>query len=264
MERAALFDVDGTLVDTNHLHVTTWWEAFRQTGHQVPMHAIHRAIGLGSGDLVAHLLGDDRDKALDEELSAAHKALYGQYFDRLPALRDAGRLLRHLDQNGWTVVLATSAGGSELAALRRSIDADDAIKATASADDVEQGKPAAEPVEHALELAGVPGAAQAAAAAGTDTRRAMAAAAGALPRVGLQAPRQPHAAAGGATATPAPSPAFPAAGRIELVLLWPRVGISVAVGVAVAHGAVAFGQSPWWWLAAPLLGVAAGLGRRQD
>jgi hypothetical protein len=52
--------------------------------------------------------------------------------------------------------------------------------------------------------------------------------------------------------------------RIELVLVWPRVGISAAVGVAVAHGAVAFGQSPWWWLVAPLLGVAAGLGRRED
>jgi carbon monoxide dehydrogenase subunit G len=50
----------------------------------------------------------------------------------------------------------------------------------------------------------------------------------------------------------------------ELVLLWPRVGISLAVAIAVAHGAVAFGQSPWWWLAAPLLGVAAGLGRRED
>lgn len=156
MERAAVFDVDGTLVDTNHLHVTTWWEALRQAGHRVPMHAVHRAIGLGSDDLVAHLLGEDRDKDQDAELSAAHKALYGQYFDRLPALQDAGRLLRHLDQEGWRVVLATSAGGAELSALRRAISADDAIMATASADDVEEGKPAPEPVEHALELAGVP------------------------------------------------------------------------------------------------------------
>ncbi|MGW1952750.1 HAD family hydrolase [Streptomyces sp. NPDC001920] len=156
MERAAVFDVDGTLVDTNHLHVTTWWEAFRQAGHQVPMHAVHRAVGLGSTDLIAHLLGDDRDKDQDAGLSDAHKALYGQYFDRLPPLRDAGRLLRRLDQEGWRVVLATSAGGAELTALRRAISADDAIVATASADDVQEGKPAPEPVEHALELAGVP------------------------------------------------------------------------------------------------------------
>ncbi|PTM94099.1 HAD family hydrolase [Streptomyces sp. VMFN-G11Ma] len=156
MERAAVFDVDGTLVDTNHLHVATWWEAFRQAGHTVPMHAIHRAVGLGSEDLVARLLGDRRDKDQDAELSAAHTALYGQYFDRLPALRDAGELLRRLDRDGWTVVLATSASGPELSALRRAIDADDSITATASADDVEEGKPAPEPVEHALELAGVP------------------------------------------------------------------------------------------------------------
>ncbi|GGX74783.1 HAD family hydrolase [Streptomyces anandii] len=156
MDRAAVFDVDGTLVDTNHLHVTTWWEAFRQAGHRVPMHAIHRAVGLGSTDLVAHLLGEDRDKDQDDALSAAHTTLYAQYFHRLPALDDAGRLLRRLHEDGWRVVLATSASGAELGALRRAIDADDAIDATASADDVEEGKPAPEPVEHALELAGVP------------------------------------------------------------------------------------------------------------
>ncbi|WP_225825770.1 HAD family hydrolase [Streptomyces naphthomycinicus] len=156
MERAAVFDVDGTLVDTNHLHVVTWWEAFRQAGHEVPMHAVHRAVGLGSSDLIAHLLGDDRDKDRDGELSAAHKALYGQYFDRLPALPGAGELLRRLHGAGWTIVLATSASGSELGALRRAIDADDAITDTASAEDVTEGKPAPEPVEHALELAGVP------------------------------------------------------------------------------------------------------------
>ncbi|CAM5367194.1 Phosphoglycolate phosphatase [Streptomyces alboniger] len=53
------------------------------------------------------------------------------------------------------MVLATSAGGAELSALRRAIDANDAITDTASADDVDEGKPAPEPVEHALELAGV-------------------------------------------------------------------------------------------------------------
>ncbi|MER7778811.1 HAD family hydrolase [Streptomyces sp. NPDC096191] len=156
MNRAAVFDVDGTLVDTNHLHVVSWWEAFRQAGHEVSMHALHRAVGLPSSDLVGQLLGEDRDRDRDAELSAAHKALYGQYFDRLPALPDAGKLLRRLAGDGWTVVLATSAGGAELGALRRAIDADDAITATASADDVEAGKPSPEPVEHALELAGVP------------------------------------------------------------------------------------------------------------
>lgn len=156
MDRAAVFDVDGTLVDTNHLHVVTWWEAFRQAGHDVPMHAVHRAVGLGSTDLIAHLLGDGRDEEQDAELSAAHKALYGQYFDRLPALPKAGELLRRLHSDGWRVVLATSASGAELGALRRAIDADEAIAGTASADDVARGKPAPEPVELALELAGVP------------------------------------------------------------------------------------------------------------
>lgn len=52
---------------------------------------------------------------------------------------------------------------------------------------------------------------------------------------------------------------------VELVLQWPRVGINVAVACVVAYAATtAFHQSPGWWLVAPMLGVAAGLGRRAD
>ncbi len=155
-KRAAIFDVDGTLVDTNHLHVVTWWEAFRQGGHQVPMRDIHRAVGLGGGDLIEHLLGKDRDRDDDDQFVAAHHALYATYFERLPALAAAGDLLRELAGQGWTIVLATSASGAELAALRRAIDADDVILGAASADDVSDGKPAPDPVQQARELAGVP------------------------------------------------------------------------------------------------------------
>ncbi|MFE0517118.1 HAD family hydrolase, partial [Streptomyces sp. NPDC058964] len=87
-DRAAVFDVDGTLVDTNHLHVVTWWEAFRRAGHVIPTHAIHRAVGLGSGDLVDHLLSRGEEQKADlapgeaEMLSTAHKVLYAQYFER--------------------------------------------------------------------------------------------------------------------------------------------------------------------------------------
>ncbi|MER5519416.1 HAD family hydrolase [Streptomyces sp. NPDC002763] len=154
--RAAIFDVDGTLVDTNHLHVVTWWEAFRQSGHHVPMRDIHRAVGLSGGDLLDHLLGDGRDPDEDEQLSAAHHALYATYFERLPALDAAGDLLRALAGRGWEIVLATSASGAELSALRRAIDADDVILGAASADDVADGKPAPDPVQQARELAGVP------------------------------------------------------------------------------------------------------------
>ena len=155
-KRAAIFDVDGTLVDTNHLHVVTWWEAFRQAGHQVPMRDIHRAVGLSGGDLIKRLLGEDRDPEQDDQLSAAHHALYGTYSDRLPPLDAAGDLLRALAGRGWEIVLATSAVGAELTALRRAIDADDVIRGATSADDVTHGKPAPAPVEQARDLAGVP------------------------------------------------------------------------------------------------------------
>lgn len=155
-KRAAIVDVDGTVVDSNHLHVVTWWEAFRQAGRHAPMREIHRTVGLGSGNLIEHLLGDDRGPDGDDPLAATHHALYATYFERLPAPDDAGDLLRALARRGWKIVLATSASGAELSALRGAIDADDVILGAASADDVDDGKAAPNPARQAGELAGVP------------------------------------------------------------------------------------------------------------
>ena len=139
---AVLFDVDGTLVDTNYLHVVCWWEAFGQAGFDVPMARIHRAIGMGSDQLLDALLPEDRDRDEDGSVRAAHSALYATYWSRQRPLRGAPDLLRACKKRGLRVVLASSADEREFAALRAALDADDAIDAATSSADVSQSKPA--------------------------------------------------------------------------------------------------------------------------
>jgi HAD superfamily hydrolase (TIGR01509 family) len=155
MADAVIFDVDGTLVDTNYLHAVCWWEAFRQHGHGVDMAAVHRAIGMGSDKLLDHLLPEDRDRSGDDDLRAAHRSLYGVYWTRLRAFDGAADLLRACASRGMTVVLASSASAPELAALRAALDADDAIAAATSASEARESKPAPDLVSIALGRAGV-------------------------------------------------------------------------------------------------------------
>jgi HAD superfamily hydrolase (TIGR01509 family) len=153
---AALFDVDGTLVDTNYLHAVTWWEAFAQAGHMVPMADIHRAIGMGSDLMLGKLLPPDRDEDADADIRTAHTALYATYRARLRPLPGAADLLRACRRRGLTVVLASSADEAEFTMLRAALDAEDAIDAATFSGDVESSKPAPDLVEVALDKAGVP------------------------------------------------------------------------------------------------------------
>ncbi|WP_406864488.1 HAD family hydrolase [Streptomyces sp. HUAS MG47] len=147
---AALFDLDGTLVDTNYLHVTSWWQALRQHGHDVPMARIHGAIGMGADRLLDEVLGPDRDKRQDESVAAAHGVLYATWHEVLRPFDGAADLLRAVAARGWTVVLASSAGAADVSAVRRRLDADDVIAAATSGADVDVTKPAPDLVERAL------------------------------------------------------------------------------------------------------------------
>jgi HAD superfamily hydrolase (TIGR01509 family) len=153
---AVLFDVDGTLVDSNYLHAVCWWEAFTQAGHDVPMASVHRAIGMGSDQMLDALLPAGRDRDGDDGIRAAHGALYATYWPRQRPLPGAADLLRACKKRGLTVVLASSADAREFTALRAALDADDAIDEATSSADVERSKPAPDLVQVALDKARVP------------------------------------------------------------------------------------------------------------
>jgi HAD superfamily hydrolase (TIGR01509 family) len=151
----ALFDVDGTLVDTAYLHTVAWWEALQEAGHDVPMASVHRSIGMGSDNILDALLGAQRDHDADERIVAGHLDHYSGYWDRLRPLPGAQELLRTCAGRGLRVVLASSADEPELAALRRALDADDVISVATSGSDAERSKPAPDILSVALERSGL-------------------------------------------------------------------------------------------------------------
>lgn len=151
--RGVLFDVDGTLVDTNYLHTLAWWQAFRRFGHDVPMATIHRTIGMGGTTLIEHLIGEDRNKDQDEALEDTHGALFSAQWPALRSFDGARELLQHCADAGLAVVLATSASEEELGVLRKVIGADGAITGATNATDTGISKPAPDILESALGVA---------------------------------------------------------------------------------------------------------------
>jgi HAD superfamily hydrolase (TIGR01509 family) len=146
-----LFDVDGTLVDTNYLHVIAWARAFRDAGENVPMSGIHHLIGMGSDMLVEELIGHPSDEASD-----GHSKHFGKLMAEIRAFPQAGELLAEVHRRGAVVALATSASEDELDAMLEAIAAPDgSIDHIVTKDDVDHSKPEPDVFKAALEATGL-------------------------------------------------------------------------------------------------------------
>ncbi|OII31866.1 HAD family hydrolase [Curtobacterium sp. MMLR14_010] len=151
---AVLFDIDGTLVDSNYAHVDAWWRAFRVTGQSVDAWRIHRLIGMDASRLLDELVPDMSDE--DRDTAKQYQAAYfAEHMPRLRLLPGARELLEAVASRGHAVVLATSAPENELVRLRELLDAEQWISVVTSGEDVEEAKPAPDIVQVALDRAGV-------------------------------------------------------------------------------------------------------------
>ena len=151
---AVLFDVDGTLVDSNYLHVHAWQRAFDAEGLTVEAWRIHRCIGMDGSTLV-HTMAGNAGEGVGEHLMDLHTHYYREIAPLLRPLPGAQDLLHKVAELGLQVVLATSAPEDELVILREVLGCDDVISEVTSSGDVETAQPEPDIVEVALHRAHV-------------------------------------------------------------------------------------------------------------
>lgn len=149
--RGIIFDIDGTLVDSNDAHAHAFVEAFAEAQLEVPFGAVRRLIGEGSDKLIPELIG-----RYDEAIAGRKKEIFRK--KHLPGLRPtpgARALVAELQRRGAKLAVASSAGEDELGALLAAAQVDDLLRRTTSADDADRSKPDPDIVRAALDKLGL-------------------------------------------------------------------------------------------------------------
>src|SRR3712207_5766575 len=118
--KAVFLDIDGTLMDTNYLHIEAWAHALEEVKDPIPRAVIHKQIGKGSDKLIPEFVEGEE---ASEKASELHKQFYAELQDRSHSLPGAKELISSLSEQGYEVWLATSAGQEELEQNLKTLEA---------------------------------------------------------------------------------------------------------------------------------------------
>ena len=145
-----LFDIDGTLTDTNYLHTLAWRRAFLEHGHDVACSRIHRLIGASGSRLMEELIG-----RADEGVKQSWRARFDELVPDVRAFPGARELVAAVRAGGGRAVLATSSPGDLVAHHLEALGlSEDDVDGMTTDSDVEQAKPAPDIFLAALDKAG--------------------------------------------------------------------------------------------------------------
>ncbi len=141
-----IFDIDGTLVDTNLFHVEAWRRSFKRLGYDVPAERIVPEIGKGGDLLVPSILGEEVEKRHGEPLRKAQKEEFlkiaGQ--ERFRVFPCVPELFQALRERNIRTALATSSDKKHLQAICDSagVDLPRLADVLVTKDEAEASKPA--------------------------------------------------------------------------------------------------------------------------
>jgi HAD superfamily hydrolase (TIGR01509 family) len=150
--RGVIFDIDGTLVDSNDEHAKAWVEALAEFGFQVRFEDVRRLIGMGSDKLLPELSGIEKESDEGKKMSDRRAEIFrSKYLPHLKALPGSEDLLALLAEKGKRIVVASSAQADELKVLLKIAGATKYIEDATSSSDAERSKPDPDIVEVALD-----------------------------------------------------------------------------------------------------------------
>jgi phosphoglycolate phosphatase-like HAD superfamily hydrolase len=154
--RGVIFDVDGTLVDSNDAHAESWVDAFREHGYDIPYYRIRPLIGMGGDRLIYALASVEPDSPEAESMVNARENIFlRDYLHKVKAFDGAGELLVRMRERALELAVASSSEGEILERLLALTGASHLLEPRAGFSRAEASKPAPDPVLSALDLLGV-------------------------------------------------------------------------------------------------------------
>lgn len=160
--RAALFDIDGTLVDSVDQHAQAWQDAFKQFGVKTDFQQVREQIGKGADKLLPFFLSRlDIDKQGKQIVERREEIFHRDYQDSIQPFPGVRQLFEQVMNDGIQIALASSSKAKDLMFYKQLLNIEDLLDAETASEDANQTKPAPDIFGVALQKLGINDAAKA-------------------------------------------------------------------------------------------------------
>ncbi len=153
----AIWDLDGTLVDTEMNHFAAWRALLREDGRDLTHEAFKPTFGLRNDDILVNHFGFSGDVERIAALSVHKEDLFraSMEADGVRTLPGARELVEHLYALGARQAIASSAPPANIALMLRLLGLNERFAAVVSGEEVANGKPAPDIMLRAAERLGL-------------------------------------------------------------------------------------------------------------